>query len=300
MNRLKTLPTHLFRTAKLPNLHHHNHFPPLSAKMSTLTPSQLNTLATHLRTLYNPSSPLILPNVWDASSALAILSHPGITALATASYAIAMMQGVEDAELSLEMNLQGIDMIARGLRKSGREAEVPLTADLQDGYHDVRETVRGAVERGVVGCNIEDADNSYATAEEGGFRLRSVDDAVSRIKIVLATAKEMGVGEFVVNARTDVFGKPDGSLEEIIERGKKYLDAGATSVFVWGVGKHVVTEEEVNRLVEAFEGRLAVQSGEIGIRRLKELGVARVSIGPELWRKSIQVVKSEGMKVLEA
>ena len=193
------------------------------------------------------------------------------------------------------MNLQGIDMIARGLRKSGREAEVPLTADLQDGYHDVAETVRESVRRGVVGCNIEDADNS---ARE--FTMRSVDDAVSRIETVMKTAKEMGVGEFVVNARTDVFGKPDGSLEEIIERGKKYLDAGATAVFVWGVGKHVVTEEEVRRLVEAFEGRLAVQPGEIGIRRLKELGVARVSIGPELWRKSIQVVKSEGMKVLEA
>ena len=70
MNRLKTLSTHLLHTPKRPH-----HFYTLSAKMSTLTRSQLNTLATHLRTLYNPSSPLILPNVWDASSALAILSH---------------------------------------------------------------------------------------------------------------------------------------------------------------------------------------------------------------------------------
>lgn len=152
---------------------------------------------------------------------------------------------------------------------------------------------------GVVGCNLEDCITSSLTAETE-VKLRSLEESVERIKAVLSAAREAGVPDFVVNARTDVWGLPNGRLEEVVRRGKAYLDAGATSVFVWGVGRHEVTEEEVRSMVDAFQGRLAVQPGIIGTKRLRELGVARISVGPALWRKAIEVVREEGRKVLEA
>ncbi len=262
--------------------------------MTTLTSTQLNMLAKRLKSLHVPGQPLVLANVWDASSAKAIASHSRTKALATASYAIAMMVGVEDADLTLDLNLRGIEMVAQGLRNAGKAEELPLTADLQDGYADPAETIRKAVELGVVGCNLEDADNTKPQ-----LTLRGTDDSVSRVRAVLEAAKEAGVPDFVVNARTDIFGK-DGTVEDVMRRGKAYLEAGATTVFVWGVGKHVITEEEVMKMVEAFEGRLALQPADIGIKRLKDLGVARISIGPLLWRKSIKVVQDEGLEILEA
>ena len=287
MNRLRALSTQVSHISK--------QHPRTITTMTTLSTTQLNTLAKRLKSQHVSGQPLIIANVWDASSAKAIASHSSTKALATASYAVAMMVGVEDGDLTLDLNLQGIEMVARGIRNAGKADELPLTADLQDGYADPAETIKEAIELGVVGCNLEDCDNS---AEQ--LTLRSVEESVNRIKMVLEAAEEAGVPGFVVNARTDVFGKADGSLEEVIERGKAYLEAGATTVFVWGVMQHVITEEEVKKMVDAFEGRLSVQPGEIGIRRLRELGVARVSVGPLLWRKSIAVVQKEGVGILQA
>jgi 2-methylisocitrate lyase-like PEP mutase family enzyme len=262
---------------------------------TTLSTTQLNDLAQHLKSLHISGQPLHLANVWDASSAQTIASQPSTKALATASYAIAMMVGVEDAALTLPLNLTGISFAATGLRKAGKEGTLPLSADLQDGYEDPAETIREAIKLGVVGCNLEDC---YTKSPEP--KLRSMEESVQRIKTVLAAAKEAGVPNFVVNARTDTFGKMGGSIEEVIERGKAYLEAGATTVFVWGVAKHVITEEDVRMMVDAFGGRLAVQPGSLGFKKLRELGAARISVGPMLWRKAIEVVKQEGLGVLEA
>ena len=118
--------------------------------------------------------------------------------------------------------------------------------------------------------------------------------AVAKVGEVMEAAREEGVPDFVVNARTDVLGF-GGDIGDVVVRGKRYLEAGATSVFVWGVRKWDITEEDVRRMSEAFKGRLAVQPGGIGIKRLCGLGVSRISLGPALWRKSMAVF-DEGMK----
>ena len=183
--------------------------------------ADLNQKAKQLRELCKAGEPLVLTNVYDAASASAVIAHPNTKAVATASYAVAAVAGVEDNDLSLKDNLIGIRNVSAVVAKSG----LPLTADLQDGYENVGETIKQAIDAGVVGCNIEDVDNA---AE----KLRNVDDAVSRIKAALSAAKDAGVPDSCVNARTDalVFG---GSIPDAIARGKAYLNAGATTVYVW-------------------------------------------------------------------
>lgn len=255
--------------------------------------STQNDLARVLKSLHISGDPLLLANVWDAASAALIASQPSCMAIATASYAIAATQGVDDNDMTLEQNLAGIRNVVAGLRKAGKLSDLPLTADLQDGYKDPGETARSAVALGVVGCNLEDVDNINHT-------LRSVEDAVERIRKVLKAASDAGVPDFVVNARTDVLGF-DGNVQSVIERGRKYLEAGATTVFVWGVGKWDIKDDEVREMSDAFEGRLAIQPGSIGVERGAASGASRISLGPALWRKSMSAIlpEAENLKVLK-
>src|SRR5436190_502768 len=76
----------------------------------------------------------------------------------------------------------------------------------------------------VVGVNLEDSEQKTHTMMDEAV-------AVQRIKRALAAAAEVGVPDFVVNARSDSFLR-GGSLDESIRRGKLYLGAGATTVYV--------------------------------------------------------------------
>ncbi|KAK6541975.1 hypothetical protein TWF694_007748 [Orbilia ellipsospora] len=245
--------------------------------MSRLSP--LNNLAKTLKALHVSGKPLILTNVHDGHSAKLVASNPSTKALATASYAIAFSQGLADNQLTLERNLISIENVARGIKNAGEAETKPLSADLQDGYSDIAQTIKSAIAAGVVGANIEDLNTDPSTGHE---ELRPVEEAAERIRIALKAAEEAGVPDFVINARTDVFGY-GGSIKDVIERGKKYLAAGATTVFVWGVGKHVITIGEVKEMAEAFGGKLAVQGTgptKLSHKELAEAGVARISYGP--------------------
>lgn len=252
-------------------------------------PKSQNELARKFKSLHVPGDPVVLANVWDGASAAKIAAHPSTKAIATASFAIAATQGLEDNELMLEGNLAGIRNVVAGIRKAGKWEEIPLSADLQEGYEDPAETVRRAIHLGVIGCNIEDVHD-----KEGC--IRSTDEACDRIKTALKAAADAGVPDFVINARTDILGY-GGNITDVIERGKRFLDVGATTVFVWGVMKWDIQPDEVKQMVEALDGRLAVQPGSIGVEKLKELGVSRISVGPALWRKSMSVVEDEGVRL---
>lgn len=246
-----------------------------------MSPSTQNALAQRLRSLCRPGQPLVLTNVYDAATASITATHPSTKALATASYAIALVSGTEDANLDLQTNLAGIRTVATIAKKH----DLPLTADLQDGYADVAESVRLSIDAGAVGCNLEDVDTKPNT-------LRSVSDHVSRIQTALHAAREAGIPDFVLNARTDVltFG---GSVDEAIERGKAYLKAGATTVYIWGGPKgRGVSREEVQQLVEGLGGminaKMNLRPGFLNVQDLAELGVARISVGPEMYHKAMQ------------
>ncbi|KAK4619847.1 2-methylisocitrate lyase [Fulvia fulva] len=240
-----------------------------------------NELAKRLRALHISGTPLLLTNAYDAASATAIASHPSTKALATASFAIAATTGVSDPDLTLSDNLIGISRVAKVAAKHN----LPLTVDLQDGYEDIAASITQAIEAGAVGANIED--ENHATGQ-----LRDVEDAVHRIHLALTAAREAGVPDFCLNARTDVLAY-GGSIDDAIERGKRYLEAGAVTVFVWGGPKgRGVHDGEIRRLVEALDGRVNVKmnlrEGYLNVNELGEMGVARVSVGPEMFWKAME------------
>jgi 2-methylisocitrate lyase-like PEP mutase family enzyme len=220
--------------------------------------------AAELLRLYNDEELLQVVNVWDVASARTIAALPQTRALATASHAIAESNGYADGEnipleLVLAMTARIVDAV-----------EQPVTADLESGYGDVGETVRRAIGIGVVGANIEDG-------------MRPLADSVAAVAAVVAAGEAEGI-PFVLNARTDafLFGRErpvDDVIADAIERGRAFIDAGATCVFVPGR----FDESTLVRLVEGIGRRRVSVMGMPGAlppARLAELGVARVSYGP--------------------
>ena len=227
--------------------------------------------------LHTAPEVLVLANVWDVVSARVVAGTEGVRALATASHSIAATFGYEDGErIPLDLHLDMVGRIAAAV-------DLPVSMDLEAGYGDPGETARRAIAAGAVGGNLEDA-------------MRPLDDAVAAVEAVLAAGRDAGIG-FVLNARTDALLRADASadrtdvLTEAVRRGRAYLEVGAPVVFVPGA----VDREEIAVLAEAFgPGRLsviAIPGRSLSIRDLEELGVARVSTGPNTQRVALTALQ---------
>ncbi len=227
----------------------------------------------------------VLPNAWDAGSAR-VLEQVGFPAIATTSAGIAWSCGVPDGEgFDRDRMLEHIGAIVDAV-------DVPVTADLEDGYGDtadeVGRTVARAAEVGAVGANLEDARDG---------RLYGIQEAVDRLAAARAAAPS---GTFVLNARTDTYfaGAPGDVFAQTVERALRYLDAGADCIFVPGV----VEEETIARLAAAIPGPLNVVAGlanTIDAPTLFSLGVRRVSLGGSLARASLSLLERAGRELLD-
>jgi 2-methylisocitrate lyase-like PEP mutase family enzyme len=216
--------------------------------------------ARELRRLHEAPELLVLPNVWDAASARTVAALDGCGALATASWAIAAARGVPDG------GAIGAPAMVAAVAAIAGAVDVPVSADLEDGYGDAGATVAAALEAGAVGCNLEDGNGDAAAHAER-----------------VAAAREAGEAAgipVVINARTDVFLGADPDIDDAIARGRAYLEAGADCVFAIGAREPA----DLRALSAAFGGRLSVlaRAGFPPLAELAALGVARVTFGPGL------------------
>ncbi|TQM11485.1 isocitrate lyase/phosphoenolpyruvate mutase family protein [Pseudonocardia kunmingensis] len=84
-------------------------------------------LADRLRALHVPGTPLVLPNVWDAAGARAVVAA-GFPAVATASAAIAPTLGYDDHESTPP------DEVFAAVARIAAAVDVPVTADIERSY----------------------------------------------------------------------------------------------------------------------------------------------------------------------
>jgi 2-methylisocitrate lyase-like PEP mutase family enzyme len=227
-----------------------------------------------LKALHEAPEILRVVNVWDAVSAKVVAADPGTKAIATAGHSIAAMYGYPDGGMPLDLALAGVKTVVDAV-------ELPVTADLDDGYAAPGETIRRAIGLGVVGANVED-------------RMRDFDESVARVRAIIAAGEAEGVA-FQLNARTDAFVRGgdrslDEKVDEAIRRGRAFLDEGAALVFVPGGHQREVVE----RLVEGLGvGKLSVIGlpGALPAAEYEALGVARISYGPLTQRVALRALK---------
>ena len=218
--------------------------------------------------LHVPGDPVVLYNIWDVGSALAVVAADA-KALATGSHPVADANGWPDGEQV------PIDFALANAARIVAAVELPLSVDFEGAYSTDPEKGAAHVARlkatGAVGCNFEDQ-------VIGGEGLHPLELQVRRIA---AIRKAVGA-DFFINARTDLLLKhkdaDDALIGEAIERGKAFAEAGASGFFVPRIAdprhiERVVREVPLPLNAIAFPGAPAKAVWAAA-------GVARISHGP--------------------
>jgi 2-methylisocitrate lyase-like PEP mutase family enzyme len=239
--------------------------------------------AARLRQLHDRSRILVLPNAWDAASAV-IFEEAGFAAIATTSAGVAWTLGYADGErISREEMLSMVRRIAAQVR-------LPVTADMEAGYgptpEDTVKTVEGVLAAGAVGMNLEDGTrNPHQPLVEMSLQ-------VEKIQAARSAAEAMGI-PLVLNARTDAFhvgiAEASARLGETVRRANAYRAAGADCLFVPAVRDAA----SIATLVREIAGPLNVLAvpGLPSVAELEKLGVARLSVGSGPARATLSLLR---------
>jgi 2-methylisocitrate lyase-like PEP mutase family enzyme len=237
-----------------------------------------NEKAEFFRELHHGPEILVLPNAWDCASAR-IFEQAAFPAIATTSAGIAFSLGYSDGQrIPPDLMLATVARICAAV-------PLPVTADLESGYGDAAKTTTGLIAAGAVGLNIEDVDHD----SQG---LATISAQMEKIAMIRRVAAGLGVN-IVINARTDVFlaqiGEPSTRFDRACERLQAYIAAGADCVFLPGLAD----ENIIRRVVETLKSPLNILAGANlpTIPRLRELGVARVSVGSGIMRATLGLTR---------
>lgn len=218
--------------------------------------------------LHVPGNPVILYNIWDSGSALAVLAA-GAEALATGSHPVAEANGWPDGQKV------PVEFALANARRIVESVDLPLTVDFEGAYSD--DPVKGAEnvarlkQTGAVGCNFEDQIIGGKGVHPLGLQNR-------RIGAIRSTVGN----DFFINARTDLALKTevhdDRLIDQVIERGKAFADAGASGFFV----PRLSNPSQVERVVREvpLPLNLIAFPGAPDKRTWAEAGAARISHGP--------------------
>ena len=218
--------------------------------------------------LHVPGDPVVLYNIWDVGSALAVV-RAGAKALATGSHPVADANGWPDGQqVPMEFAFANAKRIVDSV-------ELPVTVDFEGAYSADPEEGGAYVARlkqtGAVGCNFEDQ-------VLGGEGLHPIGLQAKR---VAAIRKAVG-DDFYINARTDLFLKTqtydDALIDQVVERGKAFADAGASGFFV----PRLSDPKQIERVVREVPLPLNVIAfpGAPDKSVWANAGVARISHGP--------------------
>jgi 2-methylisocitrate lyase-like PEP mutase family enzyme len=244
--------------------------------------------ATHaFKALHTAKGGFIMPNAWDAGSAL-VLTAAGFPAIATTSAGIAFSLGKQDYGVTTASLAVSREEMFEHIRKIVDAVTLPVNADLEAGYGDdpdaVAETIALAIDAGVAGGNIEDK-------IPGRPRLYDEALAVERIAAARAAIDRKG-SAFVLTARTDPFAvSGKAGLAESIRRANRYREAGADCLYAPGPSD----VETVTTLVREIDGPINVVMG-LGAasgnaRALLAASVQRISLGGSIARSALGFVR---------
>ena len=210
--------------------------------------------------------PFVIPNPWDAGSAL-VLQALGFKALATTSSGFAFTLGRQDGNVTL-------DEVVEHVRALVGATDLPVSVDLENGYgaepQQAALAVTSAAEAGAVGGSIEDWDPAG--------HLYELPHAVERVAAAVEAARGLG-WPFMLTARAEnhIRGNPD--LDDTIARLQAFEEAGADVLYAPGLE----TTEEIRSVCGAVSKPVNVLARrELSMAEIVEAGAQRVSVGGAL------------------
>ena len=239
-----------------------------------------------LKALHARNEAFVIPNAWDAGSAR-LLASLGFEALATTSAGYAFSKGRRDSFASL-----GRDEILANAAEIAGAADLPVSADLEDGFGPEPETCAGTIRRacaaGLAGGSIEDATGDPANP------IHDFEQAVARIRAAAEAARDL---PFLLTARAENFlwGRPD--LDDTIRRLQAFSEAGADVLFAPGLPDLAAIRTVCGAVEKPVNVVMGLRGGSWTVAELSAAGVRRISVGGSFARAALGALKRAAEEV---
>lgn len=243
---------------------------------------------TTFRELHTATTGFVMPNAWDAGSAV-LLAEAGFPAIATTSAGIAFSLAKGDHTLPDGAPAVSREQMFERIQQITEASGVPVNGDLEDGYGSqpdmVADTIRLARDAGLAGGNIEDYDGKSLYAESL---------SVERI----TAAREAAGPDFVLTARTDgqLLASPT-SLADSIHRANVYREAGADCLYVPGVNDLDAIATLVKEIAGPLNVVMGLGSSTLTTHDLLSAGVARISLGGSIARGALGFIRAAAQEL---
>jgi 2-methylisocitrate lyase-like PEP mutase family enzyme len=227
----------------------------------------------------------VIANAWDAGSAR-VLAGLGFPAIATSSGAMANTFGRLDGHVTREEALEHSRSLASAV-------DVPVAADLENGFgdtpEDAAETIGRGAEAGLAGGSIEDF---------SGKEVYELAHAVERIQAAVE-ASRAAPGGFVLTARAENFirGRPD--LDDTIRRLQAYERAGADVLFAPGLPDLASVRTVCESLAKPFNFMVGIPGKSWSLAELEAAGVRRVSLATSLYKAAVTGLVAAAREIRE-
>lgn len=190
-----------------------------------------------------------------------------------------------------DIALLGVEEVARTAGSIANAVGIPALCDADTGFGEalqVMRTVQLFEAAGVAGIHLEDQVMPKRCGHLEGKRLVSCADMERKLA---AAAEARSHDDFLLVARTDA--RAVEGFDASVERGKRYLDAGADAIFI----EALQTEEEFGRYAELVQAPLLANMTEFGktpsltVQQFSDLGYAMVIFPMTSFRVMMKAVE---------
>ena len=231
---------------------------------------------------------LVKPSAFDALSAK-MIQAAGFKVMGITGYGASVsMLGKPDAGFMTLTEMISLTRYVTGA------TTIPVICDADTGFGNalnVLRTTEEFIKAGAAGFHMEDQVAPKRCGPVAGKELISIEEAVGKIRAADKVRRELDP-DFLLIARTDAGNAVGGSLEEVIRRGRAYMEAGADMIFPDGI----VGLEELTRCAAEIKApihyNMAVLNASeyIPLTRLESIGVSIVSNPAGLLRTAMKAM----------
>lgn len=211
----------------------------------------LKNPGTALRKLLQEPGILMAPGIYDGISARVIEQ---------AGFKLGYLSGAGVATSYFgepDIGLVGMSDVAAVARKIGLKASVPCICDADTGYGNVLNAIRTVQELEFAGVAAIQMEDQVAPKRCGHLNGKEVVDAKEFAQKIRGAKKEQLYEDTLIVARTDARAVYD--LNEALERGKRYMDAGADILFI----EAPQSLDEVEKIANTFAGKIPLLSNQV-------------------------------------
>lgn len=194
---------------------------------------------------------VMLPGVYDGISAR-VAEQAGFQALYLTG-AGASASGIGEADIGLATMNDFVENARRITIKAG----IPAMSDADTGFGNPLNVIRTVHEFEAAGVAAVQMEDQVAPKRCGHLSGKQVIDAAEFVQKIRAAAKEKFFPDTVIVARTDacaVYG-----IDEAIERGKRYADAGADILFI----EALTSVDQLERVGKELSGTAMLMANQV-------------------------------------